>query len=115
MATFEKFILDYLDKELGGVEMVITPNNIAVSMSDNEQLSSYHAEAMFLVDCVYSTKMQADGILELVNKAMRELPTKKPIVLRTSRIAQNIDTEGAPRRWRYTGVYQIRYHIEDSY
>lgn len=116
MATFEKFFIDYMAETMGeAIAMVITEDAITISIDDRQKLSPWHATATFLVDCVFSSKAKADTLLEKVEKAVNALPQTKPLVMSAAMIAQDVSLFGAPRKWRYTGAFQIRWHTEDSY
>lgn len=116
MATFEKFFIDYLADAMGqAISMLLVDDGISVIITDKERLSKYHSEANFEVRIKYSSKDMATKLLDAVEKAIDELPWKKPLVMFAYLLSQSAIPEGSPVQWNYTGTFTVRYHQEDSY
>lgn len=116
MATFEAFFTNFLAEQIGqSVNITIAPDSVASRIDDRQRLSQWHAEATFYIDCYFSSKAQADTLLEDIDRKIDLLPWLKPLVMSASMIAQNVTVEGKPKMWRYTGAFRVRYHVENTY
>ena len=116
MATFEKYFTSYLAEKMGrAMATVITDEQISVSIDDRQELSSFHAEAIFIITCSFASKKTSDELFEATWAAVRTLPRERPLVMSASLLAQDVQPAKAPRKWEYTGSFQVRYHLEDSY
>ena len=116
MASFEKFFIDWLSSELGrAVGFVMIEDSVSATLEDRTEITPWHEELSFSVDCFFDAKGQADAALSAAHAAIKKLPAQHPVVLSARLSAESIESAGTPRVWIYSGIFTLRVHTQEEY